>query len=281
MKNEGLLVVTNTEAINMFELNSLSIPQASIIKMNNHSRTYQNTQIDPIVKDVSNMIHFAETKNFVTSQLNKMTKKFRKQYQISITDYTKYPLSYLYFQCSQINNEKFWQVLPQFFSSHPEHALSFIANTIYSDITFSIPQKVLMFSKEEISKIWLLAAKEVLLHKHLCAFYIQQFSVHYRTINSITDNVVKQFVISIIKKYKDIFIDNFRHSRMKMLALFAAGYPYFNANDINKVLVAISSGQTDTIEFFHILDTMNVQGLNIPLINKIKAKCFLRGLAAC
>ena len=222
------------------------------------------------------LINLAETKNFITQRLKSLTSDYQKYFKINITDYTKYPLSYFYYSCH--NEEIFFQLLPQFLANHPDIALSFIHNSIYSDITFSVPIKVKLFDKHQVKKIFHIAMAEVIQHKELVEIYCQQFSVEYRNINMITDKSIYDFIVNIISKYKNDLIISFLHSRSKMLSLFAMSYPFLTADDINLMLPIIASNTNGLSSFFKILDNLDItilNKLNNDFLLKLKAKCFM------
>ena len=245
-----------------------------------------------ILSQMSYMLNLAKVKNEVSSQLNRLTKQYRKFYKIQISDYTKYPLSYFYFTCLQNsteNNENdssngkndklFFELLPNFFKQNTDLALSFISNSIYSDITFSIPAKVKVFSKAQIRQIFQHAVNEIINHKDLCAIYIRQFSLQYRQFGNIKDVIVKNFLIDIVDSYKSEWLVEFKDSRDMTLSLFSISYPYLTAEEINSMLPIIFSGTSQLKEFFTILDTLSLTGLNNTFIDKVRSKYVIRELA--
>lgn len=308
------------------------------IAQNNEELLLNLLNTDNIVNEHNNelltlsdqMISLARVKNEVTAQLNSLTKEYKKSFNIKISDYTKYPLSYFYFICqnkshphlsqgesyqsesyanniyssetlseetyqtnivdatiyvqkntlssSNKNDNVFFQLLPDFFGKNPDLALSFILNSIYSDITFSIPLKVKIFTKQQIIKIFQFAITEVLKHKELCAIYIEQFSLNYREYNDVTDSVVQQFIKDIVTRYKSILLYDFKLSCTKMLSFFAMSYPFLTVQDINQMLPTLAQNTTILLEFFQKLDSLNLQGLNTKLLDKMKSKYLLWSL---
>lgn len=245
-------------------------------------QTTNNTDMNELIlNQMSYMLSLAKVKNEVSSQLSRLTKQYRKFYKIKISDYTKYPLSYFYFTCLQNNNDDklFFELLPNFFEQNSDLALSFISNSIYSDTTFSIPAKVKVFSKAQIRQIFQYAINEIIKHKDLCAIYIQQFSLQYRQLGNIKDVIVKNFLIDIVDSYKTELLIEFKDSRDMTLSLFSISYPYLTAEEINNMLPIIFSGTNQLKEFFAILDTLSLVGLNNTFIDKIRSKYVLRELA--
>lgn len=228
------------------------------------------------------MINLAHIKNEIASQLYLLTKTYQKAFNIKISDYTKYQLSYFYFLCQQQSDNKsddiFFTLLPEFFSNNPHLALSFISNSIHPYITYSIPIKVQIFSKSQISRIWQYASAEVINHKDYCAIYIEQFSLKYREYTDIKDKIVLDFIHDIILRYKDIFISDFSDSRKNMLSLFAVAYPFLSATDINKMLPLIVSHPSYLYEFFAKLNSLNLNGLDTELINSAQAKFVIQSM---